>query len=178
MPIDKKGYIAVICGEGKGKTTSMIGQAVRAAGKGLRTCIIQFLKDTNTGEYQSISRYMPHINLYVCGPDGKITFNRNKDPRDGLLAQRGWEFVKDNSPNYDVMILDEFLTTLDFEGGLKFIPVKEVTDWLDNKPLLPYVFMSGVYVPEEIKERAGLISRIEQEKHWFPKVLARQGIEF
>ena len=39
-----KGYVQVYTGNGKGKTTASLGLAVRAAGHGLKTVIIQFMK--------------------------------------------------------------------------------------------------------------------------------------
>ena len=44
-----KGLIHIYTGEGKGKTTSSIGLAIRAAGQGLKVCIVQFLKGGGRG---------------------------------------------------------------------------------------------------------------------------------
>ena len=41
----KKGYVQIYTGNGKGKSTAAIGQAVRAAGFGLKCYILQFMKD-------------------------------------------------------------------------------------------------------------------------------------
>ncbi|MHB8930729.1 MAG: cob(I)yrinic acid a,c-diamide adenosyltransferase, partial [Melioribacteraceae bacterium] len=38
----ERGFIQIYTGNGKGKTTAAIGQAVRAAGAGLKSYIIQF----------------------------------------------------------------------------------------------------------------------------------------
>ena len=40
----KKGLVQVYTGNGKGKTTAAVGQAVRARGRGLNVYVIQFLK--------------------------------------------------------------------------------------------------------------------------------------
>jgi cob(I)alamin adenosyltransferase len=39
----RKGLIQVYTGEGKGKTTAALGQAMRAAGQGLKVYIVQFI---------------------------------------------------------------------------------------------------------------------------------------
>src|SRR4030042_267710 len=44
-----RGYIQVYTGTGKGKTTAALGLALRAAGRGLRTYIGQFLKGQEYG---------------------------------------------------------------------------------------------------------------------------------
>jgi cob(I)alamin adenosyltransferase len=46
-----KGLIQVYTGDGKGKTTAALGQAVRACGQGLRVIIVQFLKGQEGGEH-------------------------------------------------------------------------------------------------------------------------------
>ncbi|MBS1258504.1 MAG: hypothetical protein MAG551_01563 [Candidatus Scalindua arabica] len=44
VPKEKKGLIVVITGNGKGKTTSALGIAVRACGHDMRVSIIQLMK--------------------------------------------------------------------------------------------------------------------------------------
>jgi len=43
-PKEKKGLIVVITGNGKGKTTSALGLAVRACGHDMAVSMIQFMK--------------------------------------------------------------------------------------------------------------------------------------
>ncbi|HDM26698.1 MAG TPA: cob(I)yrinic acid a,c-diamide adenosyltransferase, partial [Candidatus Bathyarchaeota archaeon] len=43
MPRLDEGLIQVYTGNGKGKTTAALGQALRAAGRGLKVYIIQFI---------------------------------------------------------------------------------------------------------------------------------------
>ena len=46
--------IQLYYGEGKGKTTAAFGQALRAAGRGRRVIIAQFLKTEDSGERRSM----------------------------------------------------------------------------------------------------------------------------
>ncbi|HCA58747.1 MAG TPA: cob(I)yrinic acid a,c-diamide adenosyltransferase, partial [Blastocatellia bacterium] len=50
------GLLMVNTGDGKGKTTAAIGVLVRAAGRGMRCCMIQFMKSKNDryGEHESL----------------------------------------------------------------------------------------------------------------------------
>ena len=44
------GRIHMYYGDGKGKTTAAMGQAIRAAGAGLQVLVFQFLKDNSSSE--------------------------------------------------------------------------------------------------------------------------------
>ena len=48
--------IQIYTGNGKGKTTASIGQGVRAAGRGFKVYMVQFLKGTPTGELESLKK--------------------------------------------------------------------------------------------------------------------------
>ena len=52
----KLGLVHVITGDGKGKTTSSLGIALRAVGNNLRVYMIQFLKSGFTGELYSAKK--------------------------------------------------------------------------------------------------------------------------
>ena len=55
----EKGYVHIFCGEGKGKTTAAVGQAIRAASIGKNVFIIQFLKEKLSEEIRFIERLEP-----------------------------------------------------------------------------------------------------------------------
>ena len=54
------GKIHIYYGNGKGKTTTAVGQIVRAAGSGLRVLVFQFLKDNSSSE-RVILEQIPNI---------------------------------------------------------------------------------------------------------------------
>ena len=57
--MQEKGLIQVYTGDGKGKSTAAIGQAVRATGHGFKVGFISFFKDPEVfgyGEYKSLQR--------------------------------------------------------------------------------------------------------------------------
>ena len=56
------GLIHLYCGDGKGKTTAAMGLALRAAGRGLRVVIVQFLKSGDSGEL-NILRTLPNVTI-------------------------------------------------------------------------------------------------------------------
>jgi len=52
------GYIQVYTGNGKGKTTAALGLALRAAGRGKKTYMAQFMKKGEYGELLSAAKYL------------------------------------------------------------------------------------------------------------------------
>ncbi|MGB9792313.1 MAG: cob(I)yrinic acid a,c-diamide adenosyltransferase, partial [Thermacetogeniaceae bacterium] len=60
----KKGLVQVYTGNGKGKTTAALGQALRSVGRGLKVCMIQFLKGTSSGELNSVKRLEPDFKIF------------------------------------------------------------------------------------------------------------------
>ena len=70
--------IILLTGDGKGKTTSALGMALRAAGHGLRVCVIQFVKQS--------ADTVSHIHAT------KHAYTANRQPprptRRGVLRQR------------------------------------------------------------------------------------------
>lgn len=183
MPIDKfsdsgtnRGLVIVITGDGKGKTTSAFGQALRATGQGYKVCIIQFMKGRAYGEVLAVKKYLPTITLYQYGLD---SFVMRDDPAsiDMELAQQGFEKAKEiiASGEYDMVILDEINVVMDF--GL--VPDYEILEMVRNKPPELDLVMTGRYAPESLKALADTVSEVKEVKHHYAAgVKNRAGIEY
>ncbi|MBZ0183104.1 MAG: cob(I)yrinic acid a,c-diamide adenosyltransferase, partial [Melioribacteraceae bacterium] len=63
----KKGFIQIYTGNGKGKTTAAIGQAIRAAGYGLKTYFVMFMKDYHYSELKALARFNDLITINQFG---------------------------------------------------------------------------------------------------------------
>ena len=173
-----KGYVQVYTGTGKGKTTASIGLAVRAAGRGEKTYIAQFMKKGEYGEIFSINKYLKeHI---VIEQFGLPEFHTQRDgvrPEEKEAAQRGLDAVKNAlfSNRYRIVILDEINVTLYF----KIVELSEVLDLIAQKPPGVEMVLTGRYAPQEILDRADLITEMKEVKHPFKKkIYARKGIGF
>lgn len=59
--------LQIYCGNGKGKTTAAFGQGLRAAGRGKRVVIAQFLKSVDSGERFAME-FVPRV-LLLPVPD-------------------------------------------------------------------------------------------------------------
>ena len=173
----EEGYIQVYTGNGKGKTTAALGLALRAAGRGMKTYVAQFLKKGNYGELVAAKRFLPE--LLVIEQFGLPDFHHResgvseaerKAAATGLAAAR--KAMK--SGIYRIVVLDEINTLLHFE----IVPVQPVLQLLAGKPPGLELILTGRYAPEEILAYADLITDMQETRHYYQKnVLARNGIE-
>lgn len=56
------GLIHIYCGDVKGKTTALLGLALRAAGSGKKVLLLQFFKDGKSAEFASLA-HVPGIEV-------------------------------------------------------------------------------------------------------------------
>ncbi len=176
MDEEQLGLLQVYTGDGKGKTTAALGLVMRAWGRGLKVCMIQFMKKgEDYGEILAL-RKMEGIELYQFGSDRLIT-KTSLLPEDIVLAHRALALAEDAmaSGEYDVVILDEINVALFF--GL--VTPSEVLSSLRKRRKEVEVILTGRNAPPEIIEEADLVTRMVAEKHPYDKgVIARAGIEF
>lgn len=169
-----QGYIHLYTGNGKGKSTAALGLAIRAAGAGKNTFFAQFVKGMHYSELNAIERF-PEIKLKQYG---RNCFIVNKPTHEDVMAaQLGFEevcqLVKANQ--YNIVVLDEICIALYYE----LIRTNEVLDLLNSKPYEMEIVITGRYAPQELIERADLVTEMREIKHYFNEgVEARLGIEF
>lgn len=165
----------VITGNGKGKTTSAWGQAVRAIGHGFRVCMIQFMKGGACGEVAAAQKYLP-IEVRHFGLDHFVKRN-NPSALDKELAQQGLTTAKTiiDSGEYDMVILDEINLVLDF----RLVALEEVLEMVKNKPPELHLIMTGRNAPAALIELADTVSEIIEVKHHHTVgIKSHQGIEY
>lgn len=172
----KKGMLMVITGNGKGKTTSAFGQALRATGQGYRVCIIQFMKGREYGEIKALKKYLPDIGIFQYGLDSFV-MRDNPAPVDVELAREGFEKAKEviQSGNFDMVILDE----INVVGDFKLVPLEEIVELARNRPPELDLIFTGRYASEQIREMADMVSEVTEIKHHYNAgVKNRAGIEY
>ncbi|MGB9661003.1 MAG: cob(I)yrinic acid a,c-diamide adenosyltransferase [Moorellaceae bacterium] len=172
----KYGLVQVYTGDGKGKSTAAFGLALRAAGHGLKTVIIQFMKTPDYGEHKALARLKPEIEIKTFGRRGFV-YREGAKPEDYELARAGLEYAREVMDHREahLLILDEINVALHY--GL--LPESEVLDLLHKRPPEIEVVLTGRYAPEAIKAAADLVTEMRPLKHPYEKgVEARQGIEF
>jgi cob(I)alamin adenosyltransferase len=172
----EKGYIQIYTGNGKGKTTAALGQALRAAGRGLKIFIVQFMKNSPYGEMKIFERMRNWITLEHYGNDSFVFSNKAAGEKDTNMAQQAFHRARKamSSGKYDIVIMDEVCVAI-FFGLLK---TDDVLSLLEEKPEPVELILTGRYCPPELIEKADLVTEMQEIKHYYQKgVAARKGIE-
>jgi len=172
----EKGLVQVYTGDGKGKTSAAFGLALRAAGRGLKVYIIQFIKGGfDYGELHIVEK-IPNLKLTAFGR-GRFVTEIPPSEEDSRLAREAFELAKRvvDSGEYDVVVLDEVNVAL----NLKMISIDEVIDLIKNKPKHVELILTGRYAPVQIIDAADLVTEMREVKHPYAQgVPPRKGIEF
>lgn len=170
------GYIQVYTGNCKGKTTAALGLALRAAGREMMVCMIQFMKGGGPyGEHLAAERLAPYLTIIQTGREGWVDKD-NPHPEDVRLAREALVKAKEVliGGRYDIVILDEINGAVSF--GL--IRVDDVLELMRSKPDNVELVLTGRNADEKIIEAADLVTEMREIKHYYKAgVPARIGIE-
>ncbi|RLF15247.1 MAG: cob(I)yrinic acid a,c-diamide adenosyltransferase [Thermoprotei archaeon] len=173
--MEKLGLVHIKTGDGPGKTTSAFGLALRAAGRGYRVYIVQFMKKGEYGELKAI-KYVPNIEVEQFGREEFVDRERPEE-EDVKLAQEALRRAEEvaMSGRYDLVILDEVNVAMDY--GL--IKVEDVLKLIRNKPSHVELVLTGRGAPEQVCEIADYVTEFKEIKHpWRRGISGRRGIEF
>ncbi len=171
-PKKRVGLIIVLTGNGKGKTTSALGMALRSAGHGMKVCIVHFMKGhMYSGELDGIKKLAPNVEIHLTGK-GFYGIEGNSYPykEHRANAQDAVRIAREKimSSAYDVVILDEINIAL----HLKLVDLPQVLDLIDAKPKLMHLVLTGRSAHPDVIERADTVTEMREIKH-----AHRQGIE-
>ncbi len=168
-----KGLVHIYTGDGKGKTSSATGLAIRCAGYGKKVKIYQFLKATPTGELESLKKLgIDVVRINTCESfyydmtetEKQITKEETLNAVESLFSE-----------DYDLVVLDEILCTLN--NGI--LSVDDVIQIIKNKPQKTELVLTGRNMPQILMEYADYVSEIKCVKHPYQNgVDARCGIDF
>lgn len=181
MSRPRRGLVLLVTGDGKGKTTSAFGQALRAAGAGLRVAIVQFIKGAwQTGEVLALAATNLPITVERTGLG--FTIERLRDPRIPMAthveaAQRGLERARTHltSGEIDLVVLDEICGAI--AAGL--VTEAAVLELIEARAEGVHVLLTGRDAPAGLRQRADTVSEVRLVRHHLERgVAAQRGIEF
>ncbi len=143
--------IEIYTGEGKGKSTSALGKALQAIGRGIsqdkshRVLILQWLKGgsgyTEDAAIAALRESYPHLVDHLRSGRDAIVWRGQQMPIDYVEAERAWEIARAaiSSGLYKTVILDELNPTVDLE----LLPVEPIVQTLLRKPSETEVIITG-----------------------------------
>lgn len=173
--------LILFTGNGKGKTTAALGQAVRAIGRGRNVLMVQFIKGPwKSGEdFVEIHRredgagklVIKKMGLGFVGIlDDKLPIEKHIEAAHDALA-----YIKSELDKWDVLILDEVNVAI----SLGLISADEVLKVIRNVPLEKIIIFTGRNAPQEFIDVADLVTDVHEVKHPFNNgKIAELGIEF
>lgn len=185
-----KHMLHIYYGYGKGKTTAVMGLAMRALGAGKKVAIVQFDKgyDGQNEHYaeRNILRKLKEIGypieIYPTGcermnADGTFRFKNAEE--DFEEAKRGLKIAEDliERGDLDLLILDEAVAAVVYH----LLPKEAVENLIElfNINRKFELVMTGHKLWEGLEEKADLVTEMRKVKHYFDKgIPARLGIEF
>ncbi len=173
--------IEIYTGDGKGKSTSALGRALQAIGRGIskdlshRVLIMQWLKGgsgyTEDAAIRALRESYPDlVDHQRCGRDA-IVWRGKQQEIDYVEAERGWELARAAMASglYKTIIMDELNPTVDLE----LLAVEPIAQALLRKPRDTEVIITGrCHAPLPYFDLASVHSEMVCHKHY-----AEQGAD-
>lgn len=178
--------IQLYTGEGKGKTTAAIGQAIRCAGNGKKVLFTQFMKGNHTGELE-ILKDIPKVEILRSDKNFGFYSSMSEEQKQELTQIHNEMLRKILSEmkagTVQMVVMDEI--TYPAKWGLMddklFSTVlkegKERSSKSTDK--YPELILTGRNPSKEMTDMSDYITRMEAIRHPYERgIQARIGIEF
>ena len=188
IPLNMSSGIEIYTGEGKGKSTSALGKALQAIGKGIsqdkshRVLILQWLKGgkgyTEDSAIAALRESYPHLVDHLRSGRDAIVWRGQQQPIDYVEAERAWEIARAAiaSGLYKTVILDELNPTVDLE----LLPVEPIMQTLLRKRRDTEVIITGrcKHLPAYF-DLASVHSEMVCHKHYAERgVDLKRGVDY
>ena len=172
--------LIIFTGDGKGKTTAAIGQAVRAVGNGSTALMVQFIKGPwKSGEDKSATKLNPSFKIVKKGK-GFVKIGGDKIPfeQHEKAAKSGLSYARKEaeSGKWNILILDEIWNA----HFLGLVSGQELSASIEAiKPCVDHLIMTGRGCPPEFIEIADLVTEMKEIKHPFSHgVVGSKNVEY
>ena len=157
-----EGVIQIYYGEGHGKSTAAIGNAIHVASEGKRVIIIQFLKGKDENELAFLNRLEPEIKVFRFAKSCFEELPESAKQEEIMNLRNGFNYSKKvvTTEACDMLVLDEVLGIMDE----KVITPEELKELFENKPENMTLVCTGRVLDDSIREYADEIYNIAPEK--------------
>ncbi|MGA1762761.1 MAG: cob(I)yrinic acid a,c-diamide adenosyltransferase [Gammaproteobacteria bacterium] len=172
----KKGVGILLTGDGKGKSSSALGMALRSLGYGYKVGIVQFIKGAQpSGEAKFFSEIVSNATFYQMGTG--FTWETQDRSKDIKAAEASWEVAAKmlSDDAYHLVILDELTYMLSFG----YLDEERVIKALTQRPKKQSVVVTGRGGGKALKDWADTVSEVRDIKHAFNSgIMALEGVDF
>lgn len=172
--------ILIFTGNGKGKTTAALGQAIRAVGEGKKVLMVQFIKGPwKSGEDFLAEGLGPHFKLVKMGK-GFVGIMGDTLPREEheKAAEDALAYAKKEieSGKWNIVILDEVANAI----ALDLIGREDVLELINlSTDKLEHLILTGRDAPQELIDRADLVTEMRDIKHPYHQgIKGKRGLEY
>lgn len=170
------GLVHIYYGDGKGKTTAAMGQAIRAAGSGLKVLVFQFMKDNSSSERKALEM-IPNITLLPGKRHTKFYNQMNSEEKAEYrhYNTKALDEIAKFCINFDVLVMDEAVCAVD----LGLLSEEKLVKFVKHKPRGLEIVMTGHHMTDTLFECADYVTEMTKVKHPYDTGRsAREGIEF
>lgn len=168
--------IHIYYGDGKGKTTSAVGLAIRSSGCGKSVLFTQFLKSDDCSE-RRILECIPNLTLPPLPAKTKFVFDLTPEEHNQhkAVALDLFNYIKENIKNYDLIVADEIFSAVD----VGFLTLSHIKALINAMPKDKELVLTGHNVDKSILIYSDYVTYMSKVKHPFDLgVSARLGVEY
>ena len=171
MIAQKSGIVQVYYGNGKGKTTAALGQALRFLGHSYRVHIVQFLKNGTgnaefnyPGELKSLKRFKKFsFKRFGIGEWASANATKGEKEKQTAAVKEAYDYLLNCfSGNYNLIIADEIL----YAVQMNLLDESDVILLMRRKPKYLELILTGSHQAfPKIFQLADLVTEFRKIKH-------------
>ncbi len=169
--------ILLVTGNGKGKTTSSVGQIIRALGHEQKVCLVQLFKGEDFYGEQKILTKLEGLDFFSFAKKHPFCFkdvNKEQVVKECKDAINKLKEIATNN-KYSLIVLEEFNIAIR-DGYIQEDILIDVIKELNKKS---NVMITGRGANQKLIDLADLVSEVKEIKHPYNKgVPAQEGIEY
>lgn len=158
----EKGIIQVYYGEGQGKTSAALGNAIRSASNGKSVYVIQFMKGQLSSSF--LSRLEPEIKIFRFerSPEAFSSMTEEEKQEEKANIANGLNFAKKvlTTGECDMLVLDEVLGLVEENMATE----EEIVNLLKVKSMFTSMILTGRNKLEQVNALADKVYNLMPEK--------------
>ncbi|MCR5691408.1 MAG: cob(I)yrinic acid a,c-diamide adenosyltransferase [Eubacterium sp.] len=160
----EKGVIQAFYGDGKGKTSAALGQALRDFKEGSRVTIIQFLKGKEPGEFQILEKLEPDVSIFHFDQSQvnyiELSLEEREREKQNIINGVNFAHKVIETGESDIIVLDELLGLVD----LGILSNQDLIDLLQIQGDYKRMYITGTNLDQSLVPYLDEICKISQEK--------------